>query len=343
MIVKNESEFIEKCLNSIKGIIDYWVICDTGSTDGTQGIIKNIFKDVPGELHERKWINFGANRNESLELAKKKCDYVLLLDADWEVKGSLSKELSSDAYYLKDLGETWYKKTILIRSELDWKYFGSIHEYVSCSQKIKEEQLDIKITDSRRCGGKEKIQHYLELLQKEFFVNPNDPRTVFYLAQSYKDLGNWVFAERFYHDRYKMGGWEEEAWYSLYQMARMIEFQGKEEKIIVQSYLDAYCNRPKRAEPLYELCRYFRMKKKFAQGYVYGMAAVGIEFPYRDTLFVEKSIYNWKIKDELSICCYYCGMYKEALNFSNQISIENERIKSNREYFIHGLEGLEAG
>jgi len=39
MIVKNESEVITRCLKSVLPLIDYWVISDTGSTDGTQKII----------------------------------------------------------------------------------------------------------------------------------------------------------------------------------------------------------------------------------------------------------------------------------------------------------------
>ena len=43
MIVKNESHVILRLLNSVAPIIDYWVIADTGSTDGTQEIIKNYY------------------------------------------------------------------------------------------------------------------------------------------------------------------------------------------------------------------------------------------------------------------------------------------------------------
>ena len=42
MIVKNESRVIKRCLESVKGFIDYWVIVDTGSEDGTQDMIKKI-------------------------------------------------------------------------------------------------------------------------------------------------------------------------------------------------------------------------------------------------------------------------------------------------------------
>ena len=45
MIVKNESHIIKECLESVYKHIDYWVVSDTGSTDGTQDIIKNFFEE----------------------------------------------------------------------------------------------------------------------------------------------------------------------------------------------------------------------------------------------------------------------------------------------------------
>src|SRR5690242_19150411 len=76
MIVKNESAVIRRCIDSVRPLIDYWVIVDTGSTDGTQKIIKNHLKDIPGELYQRPWKNFEHNRNEALTLAKGKSDYI---------------------------------------------------------------------------------------------------------------------------------------------------------------------------------------------------------------------------------------------------------------------------
>lgn len=54
MIVKNERAVIERCLQSVVKYIDYWVICDTGSTDGTQQKIQHFFQsnNVPGELFQ---------------------------------------------------------------------------------------------------------------------------------------------------------------------------------------------------------------------------------------------------------------------------------------------------
>jgi hypothetical protein len=82
MIVKNESQAIQSCLESVRSIIDYWAIVDTGSTDGTQDIIRTYLADIPGELHESPWVDFAHKRNEALDLARPHCDYVFSIDAD---------------------------------------------------------------------------------------------------------------------------------------------------------------------------------------------------------------------------------------------------------------------
>src|SRR5947208_5952295 len=86
MIVRNEAAIIRRCLDSVKGIISHWVICDTGSTDGTPEIILDHLKGIPGAVHQTLWIDFGHNRTQALKLAKGKADYHLLLDADMTLK-----------------------------------------------------------------------------------------------------------------------------------------------------------------------------------------------------------------------------------------------------------------
>ena len=53
MIVKNEAPVIDRCLASVKLLVDSWVIVDTGSSDGTQDRVRSLKAGVPGELHER--------------------------------------------------------------------------------------------------------------------------------------------------------------------------------------------------------------------------------------------------------------------------------------------------
>ena len=82
MIVKNEAEVIERCFASVRHLIDHWVICDTGSTDGTPEVIERALAGIPGELHHHEWRDFGHNRSELMRVARGTADYLLLLDAD---------------------------------------------------------------------------------------------------------------------------------------------------------------------------------------------------------------------------------------------------------------------
>ena len=60
MIVKNESKIITRLFDSVYKIIDYYCICDTGSTDDTIDIIKEYFKgkNIPGEIIKKKICKF---------------------------------------------------------------------------------------------------------------------------------------------------------------------------------------------------------------------------------------------------------------------------------------------
>src|SRR5690606_31494452 len=80
MIVRNETSVIERCLKSVRPFIDCWSIVDTGSSDGTQQLVRAYLADLPGELHERVWQDFGHNRSEALTLARPWGDYLFVID-----------------------------------------------------------------------------------------------------------------------------------------------------------------------------------------------------------------------------------------------------------------------
>lgn len=87
--VQNEAPVIERMLKSAVDYIDYWVLVDNGSTDGTQEIIKNFFEKekIPGKLYQSKigWKGHGVNRQHSWDFLNDTphgCDYILRIDAD---------------------------------------------------------------------------------------------------------------------------------------------------------------------------------------------------------------------------------------------------------------------
>src|SRR5262245_10110179 len=85
MIVKNEAQVITRALDSARPLIDCALICDTGSIDRTQEIVRDWLRhnNVPGEVIEEPWQNFGYNRSFVLaKLHNIDVDYAFSLDAD---------------------------------------------------------------------------------------------------------------------------------------------------------------------------------------------------------------------------------------------------------------------
>lgn len=326
MIVKDESRVIERCLSSVKPLIDYWVIVDTGSSDGTQDIIKKFMKDIPGELHERPWKNFGHNRNEALSLAKDKCEYTLFIDADevfeYEKDYTLPKLEHDFYYFMTSFNGIKYARVQLIKNQLPWKWVGVLHEVVDCPNHktgiILPGIINFVRTDGFRSTDPQKFQKDAAVLEKALIDEPNNSRYVFYLAQSYRDAGDFVKALENYQKRVAMKGWSEEVFMSLLQSAICKEKLKYPAIEIVNSYYQAYQYRPSRSEPLHYLSQYYRKQKEYAAGYVVAKTALTIPFP-KDILFVENWIYDFGNLLELSICAYWIGKYSESQEASQKI------------------------
>ena len=62
MIIKNGGPLLEKVLNENLPFFDRWCILDTGSTDGTQDVIKRILKNKKGHLYEEPFVDFKISR-----------------------------------------------------------------------------------------------------------------------------------------------------------------------------------------------------------------------------------------------------------------------------------------
>ena len=326
MIVKNESKVIERCLETVKPLIDYWVIVDTGSTDGTQKIIKQFMKGIPGELHERPWVDFAHNRNEALQLAKNKSDYILRIDADEQLifsKEFVKPKLNKDFYYIttKHAGNT-YSRNQLIKASLNWKWVGVLHEYLGCPEAKTHETLkgvyNLYGFDGCRSQDPEKFKKDAKVLEAALKKEPTNERYVFYLAQSYKDAGDHWLAIKYYKKRAEMGGWDQEVYWSLYQIASLQEFLKLPEETFTKSFAKAHQYRPARAEPLYRLAHYYRLNENYISGYLLAKYALSIP-KSTDTIMVESWVDEHGLLMELSLCAYYLGKYEESKEISEKI------------------------
>jgi glycosyltransferase involved in cell wall biosynthesis len=345
MIVKNESAVIRRCLDSVRPFIHTWAIVDTGSTDGTQDIIREHLRGVPGELFERPWRDFGTNRSEAIELARAHGSHLLILDAD-EVLVPAPKfvmpPLTADAYQLKTtLGDFSYYRTQIVATALPWRWVGVLHEYLECDRPFRQERLEGLVNhpapDGARSADPLKFEKDAKILEEALRKEPNNARYVFYLAQSLRDAGQHEAAIAPYDRRATMGGWVEEVYVARHEAARARELAGRAHAEVVEAYLSAYQARPTRAESLCALARIYRQRNEFDLAYLFARQACAIRRP-NDTLFVDDSVYAWRARDEQSVAAYYLGKHDEVVALTNALLAEGnlppdqvDRVRRNRD------------
>jgi glycosyltransferase involved in cell wall biosynthesis len=349
MIVRNEAPVIRRCLESVRPLIDHWLVVDTGSSDDTPDVVRETLDGVPGDLVQRPWKDFGHNRNEALDLGRPHADYLLTIDADEELvipQDFVMPELDAGGYEIRQEisgSEVVFYRIQLIRADLPWRWVGRVHEVLHCDAEAKVRRLpdvtNVGFYDSTRNVDRQaKFESDVRLLQLDLEERPDDPRTVFYLAQSLRDSGDPEGALRYFTKRVQLGGWDEERWYAAFQTAAMAERLGRQHAIVLDAYLGAFALRPTRAEPLCELARYLRQSGDFALAYVYAAAAVTIDRPTSDILFIDDSIYRWRALDELAVACHWIGrfaraeeLYRRLLDECDLPAAERPRVERNLE------------
>jgi hypothetical protein len=323
MIVKNEAPVIRRCLDSVRSLIDYWVIVDTGSTDGTQQLILEHLKDVQGELHERPWQDFAHNRSEALTLARRHADYSLIIDADdlLEIPPDYRMPaLTADAYLvdIHDAGSR-YQRPQLVHNRLPWRYRGVLHEFLECAGSQPAEHLGIIMRrnhDGARRRDPHTYQRDATILERALQTEA-DPflvmRYTFYLAQSYRDAGAIPAAIAAYLRRAELGGWDQEVYYSLYQAARLKAALGHAPDEIIALCLRASELVPSRAEALHCASQLCRNLGRSQQGYEIARRGLALAGP-GDGLFVEPWIHAYGLLDEYAINAYWSGHYHDSLD-----------------------------
>jgi glycosyltransferase involved in cell wall biosynthesis len=354
MIVKNEAHVIERCLRAARPHIDRWCIVDTGSTDGTQQRIRELLADLPGELHERPWVNFAHNRTEALELAKPGGGLALFLDADdvLSVDAGAPKPFADvNAQYLTiHVGESFsFSRVGIIDLTRRWRWEGVLHEYLECADPSNPQLLPgwhvRSLSDSaRNREGSKKYLRDAVVLEAALVDDPTNARYTFYLAQSYRDGKRPDRALPFYAQRATMGGFEEEAWFALYQVAVMQEALGKPDAAL-DGYLRAYDRRPTRAEPLHAAARLCRQLKRWGSANVLARTAMMLPRP-NDVLFLDDSVYTWRSHDEYAVSSYWLGLHDEGIRVCDQIlartdvpEADRARTVANRDFCLSKRRG----
>lgn len=369
MNVKNEARILARCLDSALPHVDGYVICDTGSTDATLDVIARSAERFgrPGKVVRHAWRDFGHNRTLSAREARAwvaeqgwpiDCTYLLFLDADMvlEVHPGFDRRQLDATYYMvpQDNGALRYFNTRLACLSHDWFAIGATHEYWQpAGGGAREGRLDtMTIRDIGDGGSKSnKLTRDVRLLRSGLQQEPTNSRHVFYLAQTYFDGGNLAEAAQWYARRWAMGGWSEERWFARYRWGQCLLRLGQGERG-AGVLLEAFDERPTRAEPLWALAQHYRMHGKNHAAMLLALKALSIPFPKDDVLFVERRVYDWQLWEEIMICAFYVGDGYRDLGFSACERLLLRRghdaefynyVASNEVFYVRPLEAARRG
>jgi len=217
-------------------------------------------------------------------------------------------------------------------------------------------QFDLIRYKDHACGSsrKEKYTRDAKLLEEGIKDEKEEgivTRYYFYLAQTYADIGtseSLAKAITNYRKRILRGGWLEEVFYSYFRIGLAIKTNGclhlGTEGDMLKAFMDAYNVNPARVEPIHELAHWYRLKENYYSGYMFSKMACSAPYPEGNMLFVSRDIYDWKRWDELAICSYWIGSYKESfdlcsylLNLTSLPPNQRERIEKNKKFAAEKL------
>ena len=205
MIVKDEEQWLEACLQSVHQTVDEMIVVDTGSKDATTDIALRY----GAKVYHHFWKNdFAEARNRALELAKGQ--WILHLDADEQLASAAISRLPdilshTDADGILAQVRNWHPRDDMVRY-LDSpqvrlfrnlptiRYEGRVHEQIApsiqrCNGKIENSDLLIHHYGYQQ-NNRSKARRNLAILEEQTRKHPEDLFTRYKLAETCKALGD---------------------------------------------------------------------------------------------------------------------------------------------------------
>jgi len=362
-IMKNEAHVAHRMLNSIKPIVDGIVIIDTGSTDDSINIVRKWGEDngVETYVFERPFDNFEASRNESFKRAREifltKNDghtyYNFWLDFDEQIEldSKFNKQkIDKDLYMFNTyIGAMKYTRNELCRLDKPFRFYGVCHEFIVCDDKnITSGLLEGLVVRVKMDGGSwqsnipSKYLSHAHILEKYINDSRQDPRWIFYTAQSYHDSAcvpdnkdendeRLRRSMKFYKERVsRPDGYPEEIFYAQYRIGTIMRAMEEPWNLALNELLKAYSFDPLRGEPIKAIIDYYLAVGEWHNAYLFssfGKKNFHNKNPYPTRLlFVDETLYEWKFLEAHSAACFYTQKIDEARQtYFEMVKISKEK------------------
>ena len=335
MIVKNEEKDIERCLESVIPYIDYWVISDTGSTDNTKEIIQTLMDKhgVPGELHEHEWVDFSTNRNYALELSRPHADFIWFMDADDDFVPLiddpfyvLSENKHYDCFHMSyKMDDFFFERCAIIRSDARAHYENVLHEVIYSIDKeytlkaasipnigyINARASPLKRNDTER----EKYLNDAKILEEDLKKNPLNPRTMFYLAQSYHMAEEFEKAIDYYtmRSQFLKDGNKDEVYVSKLEICKIKIHLNYDDAECIDECISAWELCTGRIDTLVLAMGLLHKRGRNAYAIAIGGMAIASADPTQNKFKLEPGMYDWKFPTMYAYCLYSSGNQESAI------------------------------
>lgn len=203
-ICKNEAKFVKKWYESMKEA-DCIVVLDTGSTDNTVELLKEVGVDRVEVKTIDPW-RFDVARNESLKLVPDDCNILVCTDLDEVFDPGWAKVLrdnwDDDLYERAEYTYCWShhangKPDVMFAynkiHNRDWKWISPVHEFLTRTGDATHFQYDrSKALDCFKTiilhhwpDATKSRSSYLNLIELRVKEYPEDRVSVLYLAREY--------------------------------------------------------------------------------------------------------------------------------------------------------------
>ena len=349
-ICKDESPVIENMLESAKGIVDLIVVNDTGSTDGTQQIIKNFGEKygIPTYVFERPFDDFENSRNHAMQKLRDvvkelnwnadqvhgfwfDCDETLVIDSKFN-KSQFTKDLYMINTYI---GQMKYTRNTFFKVSKPFRWYGPVHEFIVCDEQnitsglAENIHVDVKMTGNSWLGDiAEKYASHAYKLEAYINKNRQDPRWIFYTAQSWHDAASIKDNKeeneerlrrslKYYRERVSRNdGYAEEIFYAQYRIGTIMRIIEEPWHLTHMELLKAYQIDPLRGESIKVIIDHYLQMGEWNMAYLYSKFAKTTfhgknPYPTR-LLFVDEATYVWKFAEAHAAASFYTGRMDEA-------------------------------
>ncbi|WP_349254191.1 glycosyltransferase [Paenibacillus sp. RC67] len=344
MIVKNEEQTLDRCLSSVKGLVDEIIIVDTGSEDRT----KEIAGRYTDRLFDFTWVHdFARARNYAFSQATQ--DYILWLDADDVVQPHDAEKLQrllsavqwdTDAVSMNyniafnEYGQVTVssRRNRLVKREKRFQWIGPVHEYLNVYGNIVAS--DISITHDRLHKNSSRNLNIYEtrLAAGEAF----NARDLYYFANELADHEQWERAIEQYEQFLKhTDGWVEDKIRACGRMADSFHNLGNIQEAKSQALQSFVYGLPK-AENCCRLGFYCLSEERYEEAVFWYKLAVDTPKPDMTNAIIDHDCWTWLPHLQLCVCYDRLGK-KELANQHNEIAMKfipnDSRVLANKRYF----------